>query len=165
MKKIIDSQGRLFGRISIIDAAVLLVVVVLVLAVYHKNTGLEVTSATSSDTVITFTALAENLPLHVVEAIRENDPVYDSSRASGGAIGKITKIEILPAETVVELRNGGYAAVTNEDGRNVLVTVEGRGSVSGGRYAINRLYELGVNTTRRFVTPWVSFRASVLSIQ
>lgn len=39
MKKIIDKNGRLFGVISIIDVAVLLVVAVMALALYVRGTG------------------------------------------------------------------------------------------------------------------------------
>ena len=48
MKKIIDKNGRLFGVISIIDVAVLLVVAVMALALYVRGNR-SVTGTTLSD--------------------------------------------------------------------------------------------------------------------
>ena len=164
MGKFIDREGRLFGKISVIDLLVVLAVLVLAAALYAKNNTLEPTATTQTDTPITFTLLAENLSFQAADAVRVGDKVFDKERSSGGALGEITAIEELPGEKTEHLSSGVYVRLPNADGKNLLITVEGSGSVINGRYAINRVYELGVNAARTFYTPYVSFIGSVTDI-
>lgn len=164
MKKIIDRSGRLFGKVSVIDLAVVALVAVLAVSLHMKNTKLDASKATGSNTPITITMLAENLPLYAVDAFQVGDKVYDQDRGSGGAIGTITNIEILPAGVTEELTDGTFARLTNEDARNVVLTIEGKGAVINGRYSINRIYELGVNAKRNFCTPYVKYEGYVTAI-
>lgn len=165
MNKIIDRSGRLFGKVSIIDVLVVLIVVVMAFALHMKNNTLEASKTGSeANTPITFTCLAENLSLQVVDAVRVGDKVYDKDRSSGGAIGTIIGIEELPAGKTANLTDGTFVRLTNEDGRNLLITIQGSGSVNNGRYAMNRVYEIGVNASRNFYTPYALFTASVTEI-
>ena len=163
--KIIDNQGRFFGKISIIDVFVVLVVIVMAFALYVKNNTLEASkTGESSKTAITFVVEAENQPLYVVDAIQVGDKVYDKDRSSGGAIGTITAVEELESGWNERLNNGTYSRITNENTRNLRITIEGSGSVTDGRYAINKIYELGVNAARNFYTSYTVFTASVIDI-
>ena len=60
MKKIIDKNGRLFGVISIIDVAVLLVVAVMALALYVRGNR-SVTGTTLSDELISFQMVIDDV--------------------------------------------------------------------------------------------------------
>ena len=159
-----DNNGRLFGKISVIDLLVILVVAVMAFALHQKNTSFTVTASSGAGTPITFTCLAENLDLQVADAVAVGDKLYDEDHATGGAIGTITAIERLEAGTTEKLTNGTYAYLTNADGCNLLITVECTGSVNNGRYSINRVYELGVNANRSFYTPYSAFEAIVTEI-
>ena len=162
--KIIDNNGRIFGKVSIIDGLVVLVVIVMAFALHAKNNTLSVTSAGDSGSTITFTALAENLDLQVADAVAVGDKMYDKDHSTGGAIGKITRIERQDATKTEKLKDGTYACLTNADGCNLLITVECTGTVTDGRYSINRVYELGVNANRSFYTPYAAFNAIVTEI-
>ena len=165
MSKIIDRSGRLFGKVSIIDVLVVLVVVVMAFALHVKNNALDASkTGESSNTPITFVVEAENIPFNVIAAIQVGDKVYDKDRSSGGAIGTITAIEAVEAGKTERLDNGTYARLTNENAQNLLITIEGTGSVTEGRYAINKIYEIGVNAARNFYTNYAAFTASVTSI-
>lgn len=163
--KIMDNKGRLFGKVSIIDVLVVLVVAVMAVALYVKNNSLEASmTGQSSNVPITFVVEAEHVNLNVADAIRVGDKVYDQDRASGGAIGTITNIEVTEAGRTERLTNGVYARMTNKDACNLLITIEGTGSVSGGGYSINKVYELGMNASRNFYTSYAVFTGSVTSI-
>ena len=164
MNKIIDRNGRLFGKVSVIDLVVVLMVAALALAMNMKNNDLDASKTTGADTPITFTVYVENVEPYIADALRVDDYVYDKDRASGGAIGKITKVECLPGETTAQLPNGTFVRVANQHGCNLLVTIEGSGMVSNGRYSINRIYEIGVNAARNFYTSYVVFTGSVIEI-
>lgn len=163
--KIIDNKGRLFGKVSIIDVVVVLIVAVMAVALYVKNNSLDASkTGQASNVPITFTVEAEHVNLNVVDAIRVGDQVYDQDRASGGAIGTITDIQVVEAGRTERLTNGVYARMTNKDARNLIITIEGTGSVTDGAYSINKIYEIGMNASRNFYTSYAVFTASVTSI-
>ena len=161
--KVMDHNGRLFGKISIIDVLVLAVVVVLAAALYFKSnqthTGTSVTNST-----ITYQVLASGVRSFVADAVREGDCLYDQDRSSGGTLGKITAIEVLPGSRMAELNDGSVDTVPMEDGVNLLLTIQGSGILSEGRYLLNRVYDLGVNSSRNFYTPYAQFTGVVTSI-
>lgn len=163
MKKIIDQNGRLFGRISILDVLVILLVVVLALSLQFKQ-KLPATTPSTNNAPITFQAEAEAVPTYVAQAIQVGDSVYDKDQPTGGAIGVITAVEILPGAKHMEMTNGTVALVDVEDSCNVLVTVEGSGLVDNGRFAINRIYEVGVNASRNLYTKYALFKVSITQV-
>lgn len=163
-RKWMDQNGRLFGVISVIDLLVIAVVAVLAVALYMKNHVLDTTSTSTGNTPITFTMECYNVRDYVVQAIQVGDAVYDKDRSSGGAIGKVTKIEQLPSGNITELSDGTIAMVSAEGCTNLRITVEGVGQVSQGRYKLNRVYELGINAARNFYTQYALFTGTVLEI-
>lgn len=70
MKKIIDRDGRLFGKVSVIDILVVLLVILLAAAFHVKNTRLDASKSDGAKEDITITMLAENLPVNAAEALR-----------------------------------------------------------------------------------------------
>lgn len=162
--KIIDRNGRLFGKISVLDVLVIAVVLVLAGALYMKNNHREITSTATSDAPITYQVLVTGVRTYVADAVREGDLVYDTDRSSGGTLGKIQTIEVLPGTKTAELNDGTVEAVPVEDGVNLLITIEGSGIISSGRYLLNRVYDLGVNSSRNFYTPYVQFTGTVAAI-
>ena len=163
--KLIDREGRLFGKISIIDVLVLAVVIVMAVALYVKTNHREITSTTTSDTPFTYQILVSGVRGYVADAIREKDMLYDVDNSSGGALGEITDIQVMEGAKLAEYDDGTMEMTPVEDGVNLLITVEGEGLVSNGRYQLNRIYDLGVNSSRNFHAKYVQFVGSVFAIQ
>lgn len=162
--KIIDNNGRLFGKISIIDVLVVAVVVVMAAALYVKSNQTH-TGTSVVEEPITFQVLVEGVPGYIEAAIREEDQLYDKVYESGGPLGRVTGIEVLPGSELAEFDDGTVALAPVEDCVNLLLTVEGKGLVSeGGGYAINRVYDLGVNAARTYYTKYAEFEGTVTHI-
>lgn len=166
MSKIMDRNGRLFGKISVIDVLVVLVVVVMAAAIYVKNNALQpgLTEGMAEEVPITIVVEAENIPLYIVDAVRVGDQVFDRDRHTEKAIGTITSIEVLEAGKTAALDNGTYARMKNESARNLIITVEGSGTNEEGRCRINQDYEIGINAARNFCTNYTIFTGSVIEI-
>ena len=47
---------------------------------------------------------------------------------------------------------------------NLVLTIQGEGLISEGRYQLNRIYDLGINASRNFYTPYAQFTGTVTSI-
>lgn len=161
--KLIDHNGRLFGKISIIDVLVILVVAALAAALSFKSSQTHTGTTVSKDT-ITYQVLATGVRNYVSEAVQVGDYMYDKDRTSGGTLGKITAVEVLEGTKLAEFKDGSLSMAPAEDSVNLLLTIEGSGIVSEGRYLLNRIYDLGVNSSRNFYTQYAEFTGTVYSI-
>lgn len=162
--KLIDRNGRVFGLISIIDVVVLLAVVVVCVGVYLKNNVLETTASNTQNVDITMVIEARLVEEYVADAIQVGDALYDKDHATGGPIGYITNIEYTEPRTIRELNDGSLTFVGGEDAVNVLVTLEGSGTMTDGIFSFNKIYELGLNAARNFETQYVTFTGYVMEI-
>lgn len=100
--KIIDKNGRLFGKLNIIDLAVILVVVAVVAALGMKLFGNDVVeSVTSPEVRITYEVVCEDVPQHVADYCTEN---YSGQLLSSGKLLNAYIIgctaEKMPDETI-----------------------------------------------------------------
>lgn len=163
--KLIDRNGRLFGKVSVIDLIVVAVVLVLAVALNMKNNHLSHTSTSVTNDPITYQVLVSGSRNYVADAIREGDLMFDQDRSSGGTLGKILSIEVLPGSKMAELNDGTVEVIPAEDCVNLLLTVQGEGIVSDGRVLLNRIYDLGVNSARNFYTKYAQFTGTVTDIQ
>ncbi len=162
--KIIDKNGRLFGKVSVIDLLAVLVVAVLAVALHTKHNELEITSTSTTNTTITYQIRVDGAYDYVADAVRVGDHLQEEGRSTGGDLGEIVDIQRAPGTRMTALNDGTYRAVPVENGVNLLITVEGKGIVSDGRVLLNRIYDLGVNSARSYNTPYTQFTGTVLSI-
>ena len=166
--KIIDRDGRLFGRISIIDLLVIAAVAVIAAAVYVKNNATPSGSGTVKEQRITFQIQTVNMEDYLTGAIRVGDKIYDANYSSGsGPVGEITQVQVLndPGIAVEEnMDDGTLPQISVEGTVDLLITVEGSGVSDGRSYTINRVYELGVNASRTYRTNHATFVGSVVDI-
>jgi len=162
--KIIDNNGRLFGKISIIDVFVILVVAVLAVALYLKTNTMTHTSTAVPNDVIEYQVLVQSTYPYVAEAIQVGDKVFDEDNPNVGCVGEITAVESLPGTEQVSFADGTVEMAPTEDTVNLLVSIRGEGVVNEKSYLLNRVYSLGVNSARNFQTPYVRFTGTVASI-
>lgn len=164
---IIDRNGRLFGRISIIDVLVILVVLVMAAALYFKGQQAH-TGASVTEQTITFQIRARGVNDYVAAAIQQGDGVYDSVYPSGGrALGEIVDIQVErdPGLKFKQDMGEGTPGLIQADGTvDLLITVRGQGLVNGKSYSLNRVYDLGVNSSRNYYTKRADFVGSVAAI-
>lgn len=165
--KIMDRNGRLFGKISVIDVLVIAVVLVMAAALYFKSQQVH-TGVAVSEKPITFQVRARGIDDFVADAILVNDYLYDQSYSSGGKpLGQITDIQVerTPGTKMSDrLNNGTIAMLEAEDTVDLLITVKGYGLVTGRSYSINRVYSLGLNSSRSYCTQRADFSGMVCNI-
>lgn len=166
--KLIDQNGRLFGKISIIDLLVIAAVAVIAAAVYVKNNAAPISSGTVKEQRITFQIRTVSMEDYVTGAIRVGDKIYDAGYSSGnGPVGEITQIQVLndPGVALEENMQDGTAPQIEVEGTvDLLITVEGSGVSDGRSYTINRVYEVGVNSSRTYRTNRATFNGVVVEI-
>lgn len=163
MRKLIDERGRLFSIISIIDVAVLAVVLLLAAGFYMRFFMLEHTATPTVQTqTVTYTLCVEGVREPSVKALREGDRIY--ANEDNELIGRIVKVEANQAETLSTKSDGTYEVVTLDERYDILITVEAEGRVSNGKYYMNKTREINRNNSISVYTKYVTFGARVMDI-
>ena len=164
--KIIDQNGRLFGKISVIDVLVIFVVLVMAAALYFKGHQTH-TGVTVVERPITFQVRVRCINDYTANAIQVKDNVYDQDYSSGGPLGEITDVQVerAPGRRLTDNLGDGTSRMVESEGTvDLLVTIRGSGLITGKSYSLNRVYDLGINSSRNYYTKRVNFTGTVASI-
>lgn len=168
--KLMDEKGRLFGKISMIDLLVILVVLMMALALLVKTDRLGLIGGKTDaveDRIITFQVQLRGVEDYVVAAILEGEEIYDANYASNKrAVGKVTQVEVTqsPGAVIEALDDGTAGPVEMEGTVDALVTVESSGTQDGDQWIINGVYRLGVNSARTYYSRRAQFTGTVADI-
>lgn len=164
--KFIDRNGRLFGKISVIDLLVVAVVALMAVALNFKNNQTH-TGTSVTEEPITFQIRVRGVRSFVADSIAVGDGLYDQNYSSGGrALGRITDIQVErdPGTVISPLSDGTIVLAEAEDTVDLLLTLEGYALLNGKSVAVNRIYDLGVNSARTYYTQRAQFIGTVASI-
>lgn len=162
--KVIDNNGRLFGKISLIDVLAVLVVLALGAALYVKSNQPH-TGASVPTQPITYQVRVDGAPAYLRDSIHVGDLVYDLNYESGGApLGEIVDIQESSGSRLAEFIDGTVAPAPVEGGYNLLLTIEGEGLVNEEGWFLNRVYSLGVNASRTYYSKYAEFTTTVTAI-
>jgi len=137
---IIDQKGRLFGKINVLDLAILLVILAVAGLFGYKS--LTKTAPAGITKVVEAQFLLNQVSKPTVDFLRPGVQVFDSK--SNAYMGKITAAESKPALII----NGGREFIS-EYKLDLTITVEGEGRVTPNGTSMGgidlkggRLYEL-----------------------
>lgn len=158
---IINKEGKLFGKISIVDIAVVLILVLLAIGIYTRFSG-NTKVVVSNGQKIQCTFVVKNLRQYSVDALKKGGPMFD--KTSKELIGTITDVRVEPGKYNINMSDGTYKAAVPEDRYNVYVTVEfdGKAGDSGYYTAANKF--LGAGSWVVVVTKYSECNAMVSSI-
>lgn len=163
--QIIDENGRLFGLISMIDVAVILVAVVVSVAVYFKFNTLPQAGPSAAMDRITYQLTITNMPEGRLQSIKVGDLLYDDDNDTRVAIGEIKNIEAEECYIPSTLLDGTYVMGHVEGRYNVVLTIQAEGIVdANGRTYINRINEVELGMVNNFYTKACYFSATVTQL-
>jgi hypothetical protein len=134
-------KGMLFGKLNIIDLAILLVLIAAVafFVTHFMNTG-ETTSATQK---VYITFYEEECANYVVEQTHVGDPVLDGSLHK--SLGTVVDVQTGEAHSYTTNPNTGKLTMgPKEDYCSVYITIEAQGELTGNGVVIDEtLYGVG----------------------
>ncbi len=125
---LLDKKGKLFGKISIVDVLVILIIIAIGAGLYYKfgKSG-TVTPFTPTQTV-QMTLSLESVNDYVANNVKVGDVVQD--RVQNIVLGKVTDVKIGKDKSYF-LNSNGLVIQGSKDGYNSLtVTFEGQGLYS-----------------------------------
>lgn len=158
----INKEGKLFGKISVIDIAVILIIAVLAACIYIRFSGTTQTIATAGED-IECTFLVRNIRAFSVDALERGGAVYD--KTSKEYIGEITDVRIENGEYQVNMADGTFKTVAPEERYNAYVTVEFEGKVGENGYYTAANKYLAAGTTVIINTKYAQCESTVYSIK
>ena len=162
--KIIDDKGRLFGKISLVDILVVMIVIVLGFAVYSRFFTQEQTAVGSvSNDEFTYVLRLNGVRSMTAEALRVGDAIYGTD--NGTYLGTISNIEVKDSYQEFATVYGTTVVAPAENRYEVLLTIASEGLITSGKYYVSRSYELGANMTVGFYTKYCSTAGYVWSIE
>lgn len=120
----IDREGRLFGRVNLVD----LVIVLLVVAFAGRlafSWWVQKPAVDQSNPTITFTALVQAVRQPTADAIHVGDVVYDTR--SNALLGTVTAVRIEAAPVLEQHEDGTQTERLSKVYKDVYVTIRGTG--------------------------------------
>ena len=132
--KIIDSKGKLFGKINIIDFAVVALVIVLLLSAVIKFDKAE--KQMTSDKIIEYTLKISQIRQASIDALNEEfEGIKENDTKK--VLGDIVNIDVSPAIELVKLTDGSYKNVELVDVYDALLTIRVQGTETEDNFYTN----------------------------
>ena len=124
--KIIDKNGKIFGKVSLIDVLIVLVVIVLIASLFvskflSSDSSAVVNKQVKYSTIIKVYSILE----HQREPFSVGDNIYSND---GSLIGKIVNIDKQNTVNKVKLYDGTYVDFAHPEYFDFYITVEGEGT-------------------------------------
>lgn len=147
---IIDEKGRLFGKVSIIDVAIIAILIA-VLAFALVKFGVLGSSSASVNTsgkeqTIEIKFYQSDADSFVTEKVMVGDVLYDDTL--GNVLGVVTNVEIGPSVDWAQTDEGTFVKTTKEGKNSIIITGEVKGSIADNGCVINNnRYSVGHSFT------------------
>jgi len=158
--KLIDDRGKLFGLINIIDLLIVLIVIAVIGRFAWKREA-QKPSGVQTQT-IEVVLLVKDVRDATVDAIKEGDLIRETK--SNVVLGKITNIEVKPADTLVNTADGKVVAYPNPILKDIYVTVTGTGTAGENAIVLGKS-EIRIGTTVAFKTNTYAVVSTVMGIK
>lgn len=133
----INKDGKLFGKISIIDIIVVLAIIVAAFGIYNRFSSANAKVATVTQQ-IEYTLSVKDVRLGTVEALQNKSPIYDATTKE--YLGEITDVSYTNAISAKTMQNGEIKNLEIPEKYDVTVTVKVDGKVNNsGYYTANNI--------------------------
>jgi len=157
-----DKNGKLFGKISIIDLLVVLAIIVGAVGFsvrFFSHAAENVNEKTKFEYVVEI----QDVRSFTVDALSKKGIVTE--KKSGGVIGEIVNVESKPYKVQVSMSNGRIISATVPEKYIVDVTVIGEGNETAGGYYIGENVELSVGSTVTMASKYANSTGKIKSIK
>ncbi len=147
---LLDEKGKLFGKISIVDIGVLLLIIALLGGLYYRYSAVDKHNSAAKFDTLEYTVLVEEVRQQSIDAIIIGTDIYDVKTDT--PMGKIVSKEVLPATDQLTKADGTVVIAEKPGKFNVLITIQVPGIESkygyraNGRMDLNREFQQVMDT-------------------
>jgi hypothetical protein len=132
---IIDRQGRLAGKVSLIDIALILIAIGLIIGLGYRRLAPKAVQIVVSDTKFYVTLVIEPIREFSLNAIHEGDVFYKQHEQQ--PLGKVLSTRSEPAKEIIKRPDGTPLYVPMEEKYSLYMTLECAGNVTDNGYFVN----------------------------
>ncbi len=157
----INKEGKLFGKISIIDIVVVLAVVVMSFGLYLRFGG-EETKVSTQKQQIEYTLLVKGVRIGTVEALQQLGPVTNVSTKEYA--GDITEVTYEKAIDTRELANGRIVETPLPERYNATVKIHVDGSVNNSGYYTSTNQSINIGSTLYFTSKFANTSGVIVDV-
>ena len=136
----IDSYGRIKGRVSIVDIVLVVAVIGLLVGFLHTRTSERIGQIWRPDTQFEIVFQIDRTRHFIADAVSEGDLMFREHDRT--ALGRVIKVERLPAWDYFDHRDGTVTREPMELRYTLRITIEAVGSVTERGYFINGMDHL-----------------------
>ncbi|MGE5484557.1 MAG: DUF4330 domain-containing protein [Ignavibacteriales bacterium] len=154
--RLIDSRGRILGKVNIIDLLIVVMVLTALYGFWHArsaSTGLAALRGGTREIEATF--VVSNVRPATSSVIKVGDKVNDSK--TNTYLGEVTAVRVEPAEIAVTGPDGRIYESRSATRQDVWVTIRGQGRVSPNAIT------LGSNEIR--IGTQISLKTNIYAVQ
>ncbi len=128
---LINKEGKLFGKVSIIDIFALILVVVMALGIYMKFFRTVETTAVENCT-IEYEYKVTDVRMYSVTALKQSEKIFDEKTKE--YMGEIVNVEYTPSIQKAELSDGRVVMTEAPDKYDAVVKIRVKGGVNSAGY-------------------------------
>lgn len=162
MEAMLNKDGKLFGKISIIDIIVVVIIIALAIGVYARYTSNRDAAASSEAASIEYVYEVKSVRDFTIDALEKLGPVYDDDTKE--YLGEVVDVTAEPSQMEISLVSGQYTMVEVPERYDVYVTIRVDGEVNAlGYYTSTNTY-LGAGSTFNMNFKYASTNGKIVSI-
>lgn len=122
---IIDDKGKVFGRINLIDLTLVFGVLIVAVAAFAMLTKTGKVVTIKEDKTVSYTVIVKAIRPEVASFVKEGDLV--KKQVTQGVIGTVKKVEVKPAQMVIDTADGRKVLATSPIEKDAYITIETKG--------------------------------------
>lgn len=157
-----DKNGKIGGKVSIIDIAVIVLILAAVLGIGVRFMS-SATTAAKSDVALKYVVKVSAVRGFTVDALKKGELLTD--KKSEKELGKITDVQEDAAKIQSTTADGKIKWAELPDKYNCMVTVEAQGRESDNVYILDDTTEIAVGREVELITKYVKTTGEIVKVE
>ena len=163
MKKIIDGKGRLFGKVSLIDIGIVLVVAVLVIGFVYRRSSEDILRIVDANDIFYITFAAESVRQMSIDAVAVGDIFY--IQHDQRPLGEVVALDTVPARQIMA-RSDGTAVLAPVEGRyNLIITMKTSGRIRDEGFFANGTNQISIGGSKMIESNMILLQAFIRDVE
>ena len=159
---ILDKNGKIGGKISIIDIAVILIIAIVAVGIFARY-GSRVTTAVQSQEEFQYVLKIEGVRQYTVDALNKKGAVTDKKTEKN--LGEIVDVRVEGATRESVTADGVVTYAPLPDYYTCYVTIDAHGKESDENYVLDDTTELSVGRIVDLYSKYVKTSGMLMSVE
>lgn len=159
---ILDKNGKIGGKFSIIDAGVILIILIVAAGIFVRF-GSGMTTAVKSDKEFEYKVEVSGVRQYTIDALSKKGKVTDKNSVMD--LGEITDVKIVPTQFQSITAAGEIITTDLPERYSCIVTIRARGKESDDSYIMNDSTELSVGRNIDIYSKYVKTSGDIVSVK